>query len=188
MQPEADRSTEPAYVSYTSHSRDSYVKFDYVFPSRTEITGDSSLKLFVQALDFPDADLYVAIQKIGTDGKEYKYFHQTQQPEASAGHGWLRISHREKDLEKSRPGRPYHAHQRRQWLRPIDIVEAEIEIWPSSTVWNKGEILRVVIQGRPFLNEENKVASKYANSHNFGEVRIWYGGKFDSQLYLPIVE
>lgn len=179
---------EPAYVSYISHHRDSYVKFDYVFPSRTEITGDSSLKLFVQTLQLPDTDLHVAIQKIGTDGKEYKFFHQTQKPEASAGHGWLRASHREKHPEKSRPGRPYHIHQRRQWLRQIDIEEVEVEIWPSSTVWEKGDTLRIVVQGQPFFDQESPVASKIANSHSFGEVRVWFGGKYDSQLYLPVVE
>lgn len=179
-------SSEPAYQSYISHSPGSSVKFDYRIDQTTEITGHASVKLFVQSLQYPDADIYVALQKIGKDGKEIKFWHSSQRVEASTSFGWLRASHRELDPQKSLPERPYHLHRRRQWLRPADIVELQIELWPSSTVWSAGEVLRLVVQGVPFTDQQNITQVK-GPTHGFGEVRIWYGGRFDSQALLPVI-
>ncbi|KAG5807193.1 hypothetical protein H9Q74_007897 [Fusarium xylarioides] len=143
--------------------------WNHTFASRTEITGDSSLKLFTQAMGYPDADLYVAVQKLDRDGQHVQFYNQTQVVEASAMHGWLRVSHREKDEAASRPGRPVHLHQRRQWLRPCDVVEVEVELWPSSTVWEEGETLRLVVQGHSFFADTSPVTNRNANSHNYGE-------------------
>lgn len=105
-------STKPtsaaAYVSYQAHKPDTFVSFEHKFTSRTEITGYAAVELYIQAINYPDADLFLALQKIGTDGKEVKFFHSTQQIEASASFGWLRASHRELDTNKSIPERPVH--------------------------------------------------------------------------------
>ncbi|KAM0277304.1 hypothetical protein ACHAQH_005895 [Verticillium albo-atrum] len=170
------------HVSFTSHHRDSSVHWDHKFASRTELTGDTSLKLHVQALGSPNVDLYVTVQKLAADGTEVKWFNETQSVEASAMHGWLRASHREKDEAASVSGRPVHAHQRRQWLRRDDAVEVEIEVWPSSTIWEAGDTLRLVVQGHSFLDDEVAMSSRFANSHNFGEVRVWFGGEYDGHL------
>ncbi|GME23667.1 hypothetical protein GTA08_BOTSDO13792 [Neofusicoccum parvum] len=178
---------DPAFVSYTAHKNDSSVLFSHTFSERTEITGNSSAKLFVQALGYPDTDLYVALQKIDRNGEEVKFWHSTQKAEASASFGWLRVSHRELDEEKSVPGMPVHLHRRRQWLRPSDIEEVLVEIWPSSTIWEEGETIRLVVQGHPFTDADNMTQFK-GTGHNFGEVRIWYGGEYDSHLLAPIIE
>jgi predicted acyl esterase len=173
-------------VSYKSHHVDSSVHFDFKIEKQTEITGYAAAKLYIQAMNYPDTDLYLALQKIDSSGNEVKFYHSTQQIEASASFGWLRTSHRALDPEKSTPNRPYHTHEKRQWLRPRDIVEVQVEIWPSSTVWNAGETLRLVVKGSPFTNQENITQVK-GPSHGFGEVRIWYGGKYDSTLLIPVI-
>jgi len=106
-----------------------------VFREATEITGCSSVELFVQALQYPDVDLFVAMQKLDNDGQEVKFYHSTQHLEASASFGWLRASHREPIPSQSIPERSVHSHQRRQWLRPGDVNEVDIALWPSSTHW-----------------------------------------------------
>ncbi|KAF5568407.1 family hydrolase [Fusarium phyllophilum] len=164
------RPNEAASVSFYSHLTDSSVHWNHTFASRTEITGDSSVKLFIQAMGYPDVDLYVAVQKLDRDGQHIRFYNQTQVVEASAMHGWLRVSHREKDEAASRPGRPVHLHQRRQWLRPCDVVEVEVELWPSSTVWEEGETLRLVVQGHSFFADTSPVTNRNANSHNYGEL------------------
>ncbi|KAK9774017.1 putative Alpha/beta-hydrolase [Seiridium cardinale] len=173
------------FVSFEAGKPGSQATFSYTFSERTEITGYASVKLLVQALRFPDVDLYVALQKLDRDGKEVRFWHSTQQIEASASFGWLRVSHRELDKERSRPGRPRHTHQRRQWLRPSDIVEAEVEIWPTSTVWEAGESLCLAISGAAFADAGNPTQIKGPN-HGFGEVRIWFEGG-SSGLFLPFV-
>lgn len=176
--------TDRQFASFEAHQPDSAVEFDHKFEKRTEITGYASVKLYIQALRYPDVDLYVALQKINKEGSEVKFYHSTQQIEASASFGWLRVSHRELDVDRSRPERPYHKHQRRQWLRPKDIVEADIEIWPSSTIWEAGEILRLVVKGTPFTNQNNPTQAK-GPSHGYGEVRIWMGS-YQSSLLVPM--
>lgn len=137
-------------------------------------------------MNHPDADLYLAIQKLDKDGKEVLFYHSTQKIEAPATLGWLRVSHRELDHSKSFPGRPYHTHAGpRKWLRPRDIVEVQVELWPQSTVFQAGETLRLAVQGSLFTNPDNPTQAK-GPSHGFGEVRIWYGGEYDSSLLLPV--
>ena len=175
------------FSSYMSHKTDSCVQFSHTFAYRTEITGFTSVKLYVQAIGYPDTDLYISMGKIGTDGKEIFFWNKTQKLDAPAGLGWLRASHREVDERRSLPGRPYHKHQRRQWLQPWDIVEVEVEIWPSSTVWEAGEKIRLTVQGTPFDDQDHPTQFR-ANRHNFGEVRIWHGGEYPSVLFVPVCE
>lgn len=162
------------------------VFFDYVFTERTEISGFSSVKLYVQAMHFPDVDLFVALQKLDNQSREVRFYHSTQQLEASATFGWLRASHRELDEAKSTPERPVHLHRKRLWLQPRDVVEVNIELWPSSTMWNSGERLRLAIKGTTFTNPNNFTQFK-GPSHSFGEVRVWYGGQYDSNLLVPVI-
>lgn len=187
---DADHSSsqsEPAFDTFQAHQQDSSAIFNYTFDKRTEITGHASVKLFIQCTHFPDVDLFVALQKVGADGQEVKFYHSTQQIEASAAFGWLRASHRELDSVKSTPERPYHIHRVRQWLRPCDIVEVQIELWPSSTLWEAGETMRLVVKGNSFTNTENPTQFK-GPSHSFGEVKVWSGGSYASKLLVPFVE
>ncbi|KAI5922120.1 Alpha/Beta hydrolase protein [Camillea tinctor] len=181
-----DSLSVPGKVTFEAHRYDSVVHFDTTFTQRTEITGYSSVKLFVQALGFPDVDLFVALQKVNRDGEEVQFYNSTQQIEAAAAFGWLRASHRELDPEASKPERPVHLHRRRLWLRPADIVEVNVELWPSSTVWEAGEVMRLAVKGTTFTNLENPTQVKIP-SHSFGEVSIWYGGEYDSSLLVPVV-
>ncbi|KEF54079.1 uncharacterized protein A1O9_09874 [Exophiala aquamarina CBS 119918] len=163
-------------ISYQSHLRygeNASANFDYRFTTRTEITGDICLKLYVQAQQFPDTDIFVAVKKVNKTGQEVQFYNQSQTQEASAAHGWREYS---------------HEGPRRLWVTPDEIVSAEIEVWPSSTVWEEGETLRVTVQGHSFFSEESPVTSKHALSHNFGEVKIWYGQAYPSQLLVPVIK
>lgn len=180
-------SDEAECTTFKAHHADSTLTFDHTFDKETEITGHASLTLHVQCMEFPDIDLFVALQKLDTDGKEVKFWNSSQFVEAPASLGWLRLSHRELDQERSTPERPYHTHQKRQWVRPCDIVEAQVELWPSSTVWQVGETMRVAINGHGFLDPENKTQVR-TPVHGWGDVRLWFGGKYASTLLVPTVE
>ncbi|KIX08709.1 uncharacterized protein Z518_03366 [Rhinocladiella mackenziei CBS 650.93] len=177
---------DASHAAFKSHRADSTISFDYTFDKETEITGHASLTVFVQCTEFPDVDLFVALQKLDAEGKEVKFWNSSQFIEAPASLGWLRLSHRELDETRSTPERPYHTHQKRQWVRPCDIVEAQVELWPSSTVWQAGETMRVSINGRGFLNEENRTQVR-TPVHSWGDVRVWFGGDYGSRLLAPIV-
>ena len=162
--------------------------FDKTFDADTEITGYMNLKLFVEADGSDDMDMFVAIQKYDADGKHvdlpYFAFH-TDGPVAL---GWLRASHRALDVKLSAPLQPVHTHTSEERLSPGEIVPVEIEIWPSSTLFRKGETLRVLVQGKDiYVYEEAHTQGSHLELRNAGEHVIHTGGHYPSQLLIPLI-
>ena len=69
---------------------------------------------------------------------------------AWVGRGWLRASHRAIDPARSLPYRPWHRHDLAEPLIPGQVVQLDIEIWPTSLVIPPGYRLAVTIGGRDF--------------------------------------
>jgi uncharacterized protein len=116
--------------------------------AETEITGPSALKLFVSS-STEDADLFVVLRAFAPDLKEV-VFQGAIDPHTPIGQGWLRASHRRLDKRLSTPWRPYHTHDRRQPLRPGEVVELDIEIWPTCVVLPAGYRIGLTIRGRDY--------------------------------------
>ena len=68
--------------------------------------------------------------------------------------GWLRASHRELDPVKSTDHQPVLTHRRSQKLEPGAIVQFDIELWASSTRFDAGQGLRLIVQGSYSLLEK----------------------------------
>jgi predicted acyl esterase len=73
-------------------------------PRETEFTGPMAAKLFVSS-STEDCDLFVTVQGWSDKGREV-HFQGTVDPKTPLGQGWLRVSHRKLDEEKSEPGLP----------------------------------------------------------------------------------
>ena len=114
----------------------------------TEITGPSTVRLFVSS-STADADLFVVLRVFTADLREVT-FQGAIDPHTPVGQGWLRASHRECDPALSLPYRPYHTHARRQPLTPGEIVQLEIEIWPTSIVVPPGHRTGLTVRGRDY--------------------------------------
>jgi predicted acyl esterase len=115
----------------------------------TEITGPSALKLFVSS-STRDADLFVVLRVFSPELKEV-VFQGAIDPHTPIGQGWLRASHRKLDRKLSKPYRPYHSHDRKQPLRKGEVVELDIEIWPTSIVVPKGCRIGLSIRGKDYV-------------------------------------
>jgi predicted acyl esterase len=115
----------------------------------TEITGPSALKLFVSS-STTDADLFVVLRVFSPDLKEV-VFQGAIDPHTPVGQGWLRASHRKLDMKLSTPYRPYHTHDEKQPLRPGEVVELDIEIWPTSIVVPARYRLALTIRGKDYV-------------------------------------
>jgi hypothetical protein len=98
--------------------------------------------------------------------------------------GWLRVSHRELDPERSRRGRPWHTHRQHQPIQPNEIVPVEIEVLASSTCFEAGTSLRVEVLGH---DAANYPAFKHGRSVNRGTHAIHTGGRYPSALLAPFV-
>ena len=122
--------------------------FTVTFDEDTELTGNMRLRLWVSTTEGTDMDLFVGVEKLNAQG-EVVHFHGkagfTQDPAAI---GWLRVSERALDPDRSTPWQPWLSHDDPQPLTPNEVVSVEVEILPSSTLFRAGESLRVVVQGQ----------------------------------------
>ena len=126
--------------------------FSMVVKKETEITGPSALKLFVSSAT-EDADLFVVLRIFDPAGKEV-LFQGALDPKTPVGQGWLRASHRKLDPKKSPPYRPWHTHDELQKLKKDEIVELDIEIWPTCIVVPAGWKIALSIRGRDYEHDD----------------------------------
>ena len=151
----------------------------------TEITGPGVLVLWVSSTS-EDMDIFATLRNIGPDGKDVWEAGQQGWDEMPVAKGWLRVSHRRLDPEKSLPYRPYHTHTDRQWLAPDEVVECHVEIWPMCMVFKKGHRIRLDVQPRDGVG-----ASAYRHYHadyNIGALNtVHAGGNRVSYLLLPVI-
>lgn len=176
-------------VQYDPLSPEGHVAFEYEFARETELTGHMKLRLWVEAIGSDDMDLFVAIQKIDRDGSEVPFVFYAMLENGPVALGWLRVSHWELDAARSRPEQPFHPHTREWLLRPGERVAAQIEIWPSSTRFEAGQRLRVLVQGRDTQTSAapNSPFLRHESLRNEGLHVIHTGGSYDSHLLLPVI-
>jgi uncharacterized protein len=152
-------------------------------PEDVEVTGPVAARLWV-ASSSEDMDLFLTLRNIDPDGNEVLETGQQGTP-VPVTKGWLRASHRELDPELSLPYRPYHRHQRRLYLAPGEIVEVQVEIWPTSMVFRKGHRIRLDVQPRDGVGSQSYL--HYHADYNTGTNTIYSGGDKESYLLLPVI-
>ena len=170
-----------------------------------EVTGPLAARLFV-ASSTVDADIFVVLRLFDPDGGEVT-FQGALDPNTPIAHGWLRASHRRIDVAKTLPWRPYHSHEREELLVPGEVVEVEVEIWPTCIVVPVGYELRLDIRGRDYVYDGE--LSSFAKSFYYanrgvgpfthadssdrpperfgGEVTIHTGGATPSSVLVPVI-
>ena len=168
-----------------------------------EFTGPVAAHLWVSS-STADMDIFATLRAFAPDGKEVT-FHGANDPAVPVTQGWLRVSHRKLDPEKSKPYRPWHTHDEVQKIKPGEAYEVEVEIWPTSLVLPKGYRLALMLTGvdfqRPITGQgysgmNSPVA--YRGSASFlhtdrdpaefaGTNRILTGGTRESYLLLPVI-
>ena len=165
-------------------SKSGQALFTLTFREDTELSGNMKLKLWVSTDKGTDMDLFIGVQKLDVEGNEVTFFAKTGYAKGPVAMGWLRVSQRALDPEKSTPWQPVLSHDQ---SRPIDadqIVPVDIEILPSSTLFRAGETLQLTVQGRD-LFDHPALAHKY--SVNLGNHSIHTGGPYDSHLLVPVI-
>ena len=98
----------------------------------TEITGPIAAKLWVSSAT-EDADLFLVVRAFSPDMKEL-VFQGALDPHTPLAQGWLRVSHRKLDKKLTLPYRPYHTHDEEQKLKKGEVVECDVEVWPTCIV------------------------------------------------------
>lgn len=179
-------SAEPvSQESQTQHDQASgTTNFVYRFDRETQLTGYLKLRLWVEAADADDLDLFIYVQKLDHKGEFLpSYVMGHVHPGAQ---GWLRVSHRELDTARSTPSEPVLERRRTQMLRPKEIVPVEIAIWPTSMLWHPNQQLRVVVSGHLIDTRGPDWWEGFTyDSLTRGTCIIHTGGKYDSHLLVP---
>jgi predicted acyl esterase len=187
-EPSSNRESPAGDSVSDSDGKTHNARFEFTFDEKTEITGYMKLKLWVQAEGGDDMDLFVVIEKIDRAGYLVPFPWFGNHDDGPVAHGWLRVSHRELDEARSTPYQPVHQHQRELKLHAGEIVPVEIEIWPSGTLFELGERLRVVVQGSDiYRHPEGGHSLKHTSTVNHGRHVIYTGGRYDSHLLIPVI-
>ena len=84
-----------------------------------------------------------------------------------------------------RVARGLRGARRIQKVMPGKVVPVEIEILPSSTLFEAGSSLRLVVQGHELRDYP---AFGHSDSVTHGRHRLFTGGQYDSYLALSVVE
>ena len=162
------------------------VTFDYKFEEETEITGYMKLRLWVEARGHDNMDMFVWVKKLGENGEEIP-IHSMNEPYRGAW-GYLRASRRELDPKLATDFQPILAHKQDLKLAPGEIVPVDIEIWPHSRIWHKGESIRIEVEGRFWMSEwYEDPKMHFVTDNGEGKHVIHTGGEYESFLQIPVI-
>jgi hypothetical protein len=183
LTPEMGLSTAPPSVQ-TSETKLTY-------PAKAPVIGKSGVSFesapfaedadlaghFAARLSFSstavDADVVVIAWALDESGTAVSYGASSQNPEPIAK-GFLRVSHRALDTEKSLPWRPWRSHTPEDVTElqgPEDVVDVDVEMMPAACRVRKGWRLRVDILPSEVQPE--------IQGYDPTPMRLWYGEASD---------
>jgi len=106
-------------------------------------------------------------------------------PATMVTRGWLKGSHRLLDTSRSTPLRPVHDETHPEPVPVGEVVRYDIEVWPTSYVFHKGNRIRVEIANGDSMITDGLFHHYYA--HRAGTDTIRHDTKYPSHLLMPVV-
>jgi putative CocE/NonD family hydrolase len=179
-----------AYEAVPGLPGEDHASFEITFTQPTELTGHAKLRLHVSAVGADDMDVCVALQKIGQDGVPVGFIYYAQLEDGPMALGWIRASDRQLDTQRSTEHQPVLTHREVHKIEPGTVVALDIEIWPSSTRFEAGEGLRLIVQGSD-INKYPKSRVhgyfRHESSVNRGLHVVHTGPQNESYLLAPFI-
>lgn len=171
-------------ASYDSRSADDRLRFRYEFSVDTEITGSMALRCFMSTDGGFDLDLFVGIRKIDAQGEEVEFWNRLSRHDIVT-RGWLRASRRPNPADVDDVRSPVASLEREAPVVPGDVMELNVEILPSSTLFEAGSALVLELRGRDITELPN---FQHHRIFNCGRHSIYTGPGFPSRLLVPLVQ
>jgi len=179
---------EASEFSYDPLDDAAEAAFDYRFDVATDLVGHMKLQLAVSTMGADDMDLFVVIEKLH-DGERVGFTHWAVFEDGPLALGWLRVSRRELDTARSTEHQPVLTNTSEQKIASGEIVPVQIEILPSGTRFEAGDVLRVRIKGRDIYNyPKPQLYMRHEDTVNGGVHTIHTGPGVESYLLVPVVE
>lgn len=179
-----DPFSEASEVSYDPKT--GLTTFDFKVPEHTELIGYIKARLYVECRGHDNMDLFLWVKKLGQNG-EYLPIHCMDEPYRGAW-GYCRTNRRELDPDWSTDFQPVQAHRKDEPMEQGQVYPVDIEIFPTSRVWHKGEHIRLEVAGRFIVTEwyeDPKVGFDTDNGE--GTHVIHTGGEYASYLQIPFI-
>jgi predicted acyl esterase len=162
--------------------------FRWAIAAPLELTGPMAVRLPVELRGAGDANLFVGVEKWRAGARvefegSYGYMHDRVTT------GFLKLSHRSLDAERSRPWTPVHEHLDPQPVAPGEVVTADVALRPSATVFRPGDELWLVIRGR-WLSPRNPLTGQLPaayESSGAGTALVHCGPGTDAHLLVPAI-
>lgn len=174
---------ESASASYDSESADDRLVFRHVFSEDTEITGPMALRCFVSIEAGFDMDLFVGVRKLDAQGAEVDFWNRLSRHDIVT-RGWLRASRRP-DPDAVRDSLvPVADYEVERAVVPGDVMELNVEILPSSTLFEVGSSLVLELRGRDITDLPN---FQHHRIFNCGRHTLYTGPQHPSRLLVPLV-
>lgn len=184
---------------YDAQSDPGKTSFITRFDRKTVMVGYPKAHLWVEAEDTDDMDLFVLIQKLDVHGNHLQQFLVPNQGammhdltdnggsvlKYKGSNGRLRVSARHLDEKLSTDTIPAHSFDRIEKLKPGEIVEIQIDLFPIGLVFYPGEQLRFIISSKNDLGAIMPGTPGYSPENN-GKHIIHSGGEHASYLQLPV--
>lgn len=159
-----------------------------------EIAGPLLAKLQLSCSK-PDMDIFCTLLAFDPSGKEINF--ATNFDPIPLSQGWLRVALRKLDRARSSHWQPVHSFEERQPLGPGEVVEAQVEVWPTAVFLPKGSRLGLILSGRDYTGTGKPGSSSSGFFlHNDpvdrppdrydGEHSIHTGGGRECWLQLPV--
>lgn len=156
------------------------------------IAGYSKLVAWVSSSS-DDMDLHVCIRVLDENDREVDYCGPALIPGTGThlyplAKGWLKVSHRKLDEQRSTEFRPKHTHLQADHapLRAGEIVPVEVEIVPTTGLIRKGHRIRIDIEPHTGAGHGNRHA--YDPAQHDGVLNYLHTGPDHlSYIQLPIV-
>ncbi len=155
------------------------------------IAGYLKLVLWVSSTSY-DMQLHATIRVIDEDNTDVSYAvgNPANNRLFPVAQGALKVSHRKLDTAKSTIYRPWHTHLEKDYqpLTPGDIVEAEVEIWPTTALIKKGHRIRLNVQPATGYGQRVRVFDPLDDKYQIGASNtIFTGPDHPSYLQLPVI-
>jgi len=191
--------TAPLSTTTIEYQADSpsELTFTYTFPSKTILTGPSTVVLSIAAQDHNDLDIHAHIFKASASGTMLSHLNipipantpsevaekmtQNRVWRYLGPSGMLRASKRH--VADALRGKTWEtlSMEREDKVAPGEVVRLRVQLWPTGMVFEAGEMMVLKISGREMGLRDLPGAAEMANE-NVGKHVIHIGGEMEGYL------
>ena len=144
----------------------------------TEIIGPIVLNLYASTTD-NEVFFLISLREVDQQGKE-----------RVLTRGWMRGTHREVDVTRSKPWAPFHPHTRSEPLTPNKIYEFNIPIVPTANLFKAGTRIKLKITSADEAPKHafEQIAGGNIRRQSSSRITVYHNTEHFSHLLLPITK